>query len=99
MEEFITKKVNILQHEYTVKCGPGEEAELDMAVSYLNDYLTQHQGDNNFTREQLLLTGLLNLSHQFLTQKSQRTSSLDAVQNRLEKLHMKLLKTLEVSPA
>lgn len=83
--------INILQHQFTIKCSPEETTGLKQAAKHLEKTMSQlKQSGPPMDFTQTILVAALNITHNFLNQNRQRQQQVQHTNARIRQLQDKV---------
>ena len=87
-------KVSIMEREYQLVCGEGEQQELIAAAAYLDEKMREMKVRGNVIgTDRLAVVSALNIAHELLTLRNEQTTLSDD-STRLEEISSSVQKTL-----
>ena len=90
-EKYIQATIDILGKPYAVRCREAELPLLQQAAKFLDQEMSKIKDSGKVINlERIAIITALNVAHQFLELKEQKTSLTDQLNQRLSKLHDKL---------
>ena len=83
--------VKILDREYTVRCPKNEGKTLQEAARYLDEQMSVVRQSGTITStDRVAVVTALNLTHELIELRKQKTEYVDEVRNRVQKLQNKI---------
>ena len=99
MEEKNSVTVNIANRTYCVVCPPNKVADLHEAAEHLNSKLNETHVKNTVVSADNLMIYVLNLTHDFLQLKKQKSVYGEEVKVEINNLHNMIVEALAVDNA
>lgn len=87
--------VKILDKTFNIKCPVDRVSELHEAAEYLDAKINELQGHDKVVNvDDLVMITALNVAHELLIEKKQKTVSVDAMQDKINGLYSMIEDTL-----
>ncbi len=87
--------VHILDKEYRIACGQDEEENLHAAARYLDQKMREiRAGGKVIGADRIAVMAALNMAHDLLEQKSNKTDATENLAKRLQSMQEKIAVTL-----
>lgn len=88
--------IAIMGRDYKVNCPPEKVAELQASAAYLDDKMLGIQSDGKvLSMDRIAVIAALNITHDLLAQKRERTYLVTSVSDRIDQLQKKIEVALE----
>lgn len=83
--------VKIMGQEYRVKCPPDKIAELQQSAVYIDHKMQEiREGGNILSLDRVAVVAALNVAHEMLVLKKQKSNYIDLLNKRIQDLQSKI---------
>lgn len=87
--------ISIMDRTYQIKCPADEAAQLQESAKYLNAEMRKiSQATQNVSHERLAIVASLNIAHELMMLKNQKSNYIDLMHDQIKTLQLRIQKFL-----